>query len=283
MPMSFSTATSSSLPFPSGGGLVALVEFVLSFLTREKLTPEERELLERVRALTGTFGAYILEADDRNDLLARVDAVLEDPQFHTSYRNTVKGHTVAHFRAIAAEIEGIADEDVPHLGMAQALGPAALPHLRQLHRNMVAFTGCVNRLLASAPPSEEFDSSSATSEEPLAFITAPGVPIPVAEALLAGFRLQALFLSVGALRFHQCTAERWLGLAVAELLVQESRRFLAFMVALTGTEVDASLLPPEERLDLHSLQLNAVAVEKAYARFNTVAEQSGEPVFPASS
>ena len=283
MSMSISGAIPSSLPLPSGGGLLALVEFALSFLTRERLTPEERALLERVRELTGTFGAYILEADSREDLLARVDALLEDPQFHAAHRGAFATYSVKNFPAIVKELEEITEKDVPNLGLAQALGPAAVPALIHLHRNVLETSRCLSRLLAGTPLISAFGMPSVVSDDPLAFVSAPDVPVPVAEALLAGLRFNALILAGGALRFQQRTAERWLGLAVAELLAGESRRVLAFMAALTGTEVPASLLSPEERLDLRGLQKSAKAVQEAYMRFNAAAERSGEPVFPASS
>lgn len=281
--MPHSAAIPSSLPLPSGGGLLALVELVLSFLTRERLTPGERALLERVRELTGTFGAYILEADGRNDLIARVDALLEDPRFHAAYQDAFAAYSIEHFPSIVEELEEMADEDVPNSGLAQALGPAAVPCLRDLHRNLLETSRCVSRLLADTPRPLELGIPRGVGDDPLAFVSAPGVPVPVAEALLAGLRLNALLLAVGALRFHQRTAERWLGLATAELLAGESRRVLALMAALSGSEVPEDLLPPEERLDLCGLQRSAHAVQEAYARFNAAAERSGEPVFPASS
>ncbi|KFA92909.1 hypothetical protein [Archangium violaceum] len=259
------------------------MEFVLSFLTRERLTPEERALLERVRELTGTFGTYILEADSRDDLVARVDAVLEDPQFYTAYQGAFAVYSVEHFPTIVAELEEITDEDVANLGFAQALGPAAVPSLRHLHRHLLETSRCISRMFAGTTAMPAFSVPSIVSDDPLAFVSAPDVPPPVAEALLAGLRLNPLSLAVGALRFQQRTAERWLGLAIAELLARESRRVLAFMTALTGTEVPAGILPPEERLDLRGLLKSAQAVQEAYVRFNEAAKRSGEPIFPASS
>jgi hypothetical protein len=283
--MSHSAALQSSLPLPSGGGLLALVELVLSFLTRERLTPEESALLERVRELAGTFGAYILEAENRDDLLARVDAILEDPQFHAAFLGTFAfaANAIEDFSTVVEELEEMTDEDVAHLSFAQALGPAAVPCLRQLHRTMIETSRCIGRLLAGTPTVVEIDIPDVVSDEPLAFISAPSVPVPVAEALLSGLRFNVLILATGALRFGRSTPERWLGLAVAELLAGTSRRVLAFIAAMTGTEVPASILPPEERLDLRSLQRSAQAVREAYMRFNAAAERSGEPVFPTSS
>jgi hypothetical protein len=177
----------------------------------------------------------------------------------------------------------VTDEDVAHLSLAQALGPAAVPYLRQLHRNMIETSRCISRMLAGTPPVVELDIPNVVSDDPLAFISAPSVPVPVAEAVLAGLRFNVLILAAGALRFGPSTSERWLGLAIAELLAGTSRRVLAFMAAMTGTEVPASLLPLEERLDLRGLQRSAQAVREAYMRFNAAAERSGEPVFPTSS
>ncbi len=281
--MSFASAIPAALPLASSGGVFALVEFVLSLLPSERLTAAEEALIERARELTGSFGAYILEAGSRDELLGRVDAVLEDPQFHEAVLHFVSTSMAEQGFDLVEAFDEVAGKDVAASGLAHALGPASVPALRQLDANIVEAFRCVKPLLAAFVPDAEPTAPGVVSDEPLAFISAPEVPVPIARAWLATYRLGALLFAAGALHFGSFSGERWLGLAIAELLAENSRRLLAFVAALTGHDVPVSLLPEEERLDLHGLTGAAQAVREAYERFNTAAERSGEPVFPASS
>lgn len=281
--MVFSPAIPSALPLSFGEGVFALVEFVLSLLPSERLTPAETALLGRVRELTESFGAYIVEAENRDDLLARVDAVLEDPQFHEALLDIFTTYVAEHGFDVFEPFEEVTRRDVASSSLAQALGPAAVPALRQLDANMVEAVRCMKPLRAVLALGAKLGSQGAVSDDPLAFVSSPDVPVPLAEAMLAVLRLHGLLFAAGTLRFRQSSGERWLGLAIAELLAANSRRMLAFVAALTSSDVPVDILPVEERFDLRSLMGTTQAVREAYVRFHTAAERSGEPVFPASS
>ncbi|NOK08886.1 hypothetical protein [Corallococcus exercitus] len=288
-PMSTSAAIPSAFSLPGGAGLLALVERVFSLVTRERMTAQERALIDQVRELSGSFGAYILEAEDRDDLITRIDAVLGDPRFHAAQRDVWEGDAAGLLPGVAGGFEEALDgEEVPD-AMVQALGPASTPFLHDLHRNLSETIRCLEPLLEKMPPEPEASPALETfvglneGGDPLAFISAPEVPVPVAEALLASLRLNVLILVPITLLFQQGSAGPWLKLAIAELLASSSRRSLALTAALSGTEVSVDLLPMDERLDLTGLDRHSKAVQAAYARFNMAAERSGEPVFPSSS
>ncbi|MBZ4330771.1 hypothetical protein [Corallococcus sp. AS-1-12] len=287
--MSTSAALPSALSLPSGPGLLALVERVIALVTRERMTAQERAFIEQMRELGGTFGAYVLEAEDRDDLITRIDAVVGDPRFYVAQQNIRGGDAFGGLPELVGEFEEIVAEDEIPDAMVQALGPASTPFLRDLHRNLSETFRCLVHLMETMPPDAEAPPAVETfvdlngDGDPLAFISAPDVPIPVAEALLASMRLNALFLALVALLFKQGAAEPWLKLAISELLASSSKQWLALTAAMSGAEVPVDLLPMDERLDLTGLEQHSKAVQSAYARFNMAAERSGEPVFPSSS
>ncbi len=278
--MSHSATLPAPLSLPSGGGLFALIELALSFLDRERLTAEERTFVEGFRAVSEKYGTYLLEAEDREELQARVDAVLEDPQF---YEDCQRVSAPLDLAQLSQRLQDTADQDIAAPPMARVLGPAAIPALRRVDSYLMELSRLVSTFFKGATPATEMPASLMTAEEPLAFLSDPRVPVPLARALLSSWRFTALMLAIGAARFNQLSLERWLGLAIAELLAEQTPGPLAVLAAATGTEVPVSLLPPEQRLDFQALQQSTESVLKAYARFNAAAERSGEPVFPSAS
>ncbi|MGE6757040.1 hypothetical protein ACQKGO_03415 [Corallococcus interemptor] len=288
--MSTSAALPSAFSLPGGAGLLALVERVFSLVRRERMTAQERALLDHVRELSGTFGVYVLEAEDRDDLIARVDAVIGDPQFRVAQQRIWEGGGAELLVEMTWKgLDEALDEAMVPDAMEQVLGAASTPFLRDLHLNLSETFRCVAHLLNGAPlapeavPALETLAGLYEGEEPLAFISAPEVPVPVAEALLASMRLDALLVAPTTLLFQQAAAKPWLKLAIAELLATSSKRSLALMAAVSGAEVSVELLPMDQRLELTGLEQHSKAVLSAYARFNMAAERSGESVYPSGS
>lgn len=280
--MTYSTSMTPALSLSSGSGMFALVEFALSALRGARLSPAETALVEAVRGLTDSFGAYIAEAEDREDVLFRVDAVLEDPSFHEALRRLLTLSTHEHGFNVFEAFDAVADKDIASSRMARALGPAAVPALRQFDVNTVELIRCLEVLFATLPVEAQSDALSAVGDDPLAFVSSTEIAVPVADSMLALFRLNALLMASGHFSFVNSSASRWLGLALAEMLAKNSRRALALLVAASGRDVPMSLLPQEERLDMNALNGAALATQAAYAQFNLAAERSGEPIFPAS-
>lgn len=289
-PMSTSAALPAAFSLPGGAGLLALVEKVFSLVRRERMTAQERTLIEHVQEFSGTFGVYVLEAEDRDDLIARVDAVIGDPRFRVAQQRIWEGGGAELLvEMIGKGFDEALDEALVPDAMEQVLGAASTPFLRDLLLNRLEAFRCLAHLMEGAPlapeavPALEALAGVYEGEEPLAFVSAPEVPIPVAEALLASMRLDALLLAPMTLLFQQAAAQPWLKLAIAELLATSSKRGLALMAAVSGAEVSVELLPMDQRLSLTGLEQHSKAVQAAYARFNMAAERSGEPVYPSSS
>ncbi|NNC18613.1 hypothetical protein HJC22_23140 [Corallococcus exiguus] len=280
--MSSSAALPASFAIPSlRGGALAFIEFAASLLSRDGLTADERRFIERVQQLTGSFGEYVIEAENRTDLLTRVDAVLEDPRFHREYQGLFGMGFLNILPEAIADLAKLEEEELPQ-GLVEALGPAAVPHLRKLHRHMMALGQLLGPLLASSAHSGADHASSDDSNlDPLAFLSAATIPVPLAAAMLSCHRLNVLILAAGAIRFRPNGGQRWLGLALAELMADNSQQMLALFVAITGAEVPTSLLAPEDRLNMRAIGEHARATQDAYMQFNTAAERSGDPVFPA--
>lgn len=269
------------MSLPSGDKLFAFIEMVMALLTRDELSAEERAFVERFRLFSERYGEYLLEAGDREDLQARVDAVLEDPQFHQDHQRLNPPLTPAHFAEVARGAEG--GRDMRDSEWARALGPASIPSMRKLDACMMEIGRCLGIMLAQrgATLTAQMPPELATAHDPLAFLSNPSVPVPLARALLSGFRSNALLSAVCAVRFGQKSLEGWLGLALAETLAKEMRGTLALVAAATGTEVPVDILPLDERLDMLWLFQSSQSVQQGYLRFNADAERSGEPVYPS--
>jgi len=264
-----------TLPF--GAGLFAIVKAAFAALTREDLTPEQYAHAARVREFIETFGGYILEAENREDLLVRVDAIIEDPAFHRAFKEA--------YSLQLAPVDVLRDlptvsspgEDY-HAAFGKALGPAAVPQLRELHRCMLEmglYFPEFQRQAAqvenvSEEPSKVLAKEPAIeSADPLFFLSDPAIPVAVARGLLGAFRCCAFTLAAWAATVH--TIEGWLGLAIAERWSEEARAMLALVASLVEPD-------PTGKLDGRGK-----ALREAYERFNAEAERSGDPVYPSSS
>ncbi|MBN9680869.1 MULTISPECIES: hypothetical protein [unclassified Corallococcus] len=262
-----------------------LLEKVFSLVAGDRISAQDRALIEHVRELSGTFGAYVLEAQDRDDLIVRLDQVVGDPQFYLAQMLLMQ--EVEAPGTLSRRVDGLALEsgDVVPQSMVNAMGASSKPYLRDLYRRLPEIMRCFGLFLRQTPHVTETAAAVLQNEDwdPLAFLSAPDVSVPAAEALLAWMRLGVLQLASIALLSHQVVAEPWLKIAIAELLATSSKRSLALLAALSKAEVSVDLLPADERLSPAALDRQVEAVQAAYARFNMAAEQSGEPVFPSAS
>ncbi|HLL00199.1 MAG TPA: hypothetical protein VK539_06405 [Myxococcaceae bacterium] len=264
-----------TLPF--GAGLFAIVKAAFAALTREDLTPEQYAHAAQVREFIETFGGYILEAESREDLLVRVDAIIEDPAFHRAFNEAYDLQWAAADALRDVPTVSSPGEDY-HAAFGQALGPAALPHLRELHRCMLSMVRSLRELQSQAAQPEHVseepsqllaEESAAESVDPLFFLSDPAVPVAVARGVLGALRCCAFTIAAWAATVH--TIEGWLGLAIAERWSEEAREMSAMFALLV--EPDA----------VRKLDGRGKAIREAYARFNAEAERSGEPVYPSAS
>ncbi|WP_426744361.1 hypothetical protein VZQ01_22270 [Myxococcus faecalis] len=247
-----------------------------------RLSANQRAVMEKVLARFQLYGPYLLEATNREDLQARVDTLLEDPRFHDDLRLFAKLMAAAEIEDYAALLAQGPKKSAPD--WIQALGPAAASALYRTRTYTMEMARCVSVLKhrQRATLATNLPSASEPSKDPLAFLSDAGTPVPVARALLAGTRVNALQTALGAAILHRKSVEPWLGLAIAESLAENSRCFLALLAALTGTELPASILPPEEQLDIRQMVQQGHSLRDAYEHFHADAERSGEPVYPAT-
>ncbi|HEX8701440.1 MAG TPA: hypothetical protein VF815_21615 [Myxococcaceae bacterium] len=262
---------------PWGAGLFAVIKAAFAALKREDLTPEQRAHAARVWEISDTFGSYILEAENREDLLARVDTLIEDPAVHEALREAFGGQ-----RRNAGELDKLPTVTSPgedyHESFGEALGPAAVPHLRELHRHMLTLVAYLKELQQREPPPQRkpkkprekpAEAPSSEGADPLGFLSDPSIPVPMARALLGGVRCLVFTLAACAAAVHP--VESWLGAAIAERWSQEAREMLALFESLLSTDTAQAL---NDRVK---------AIREAYAHFNADAERSGDPVYPSTS
>jgi hypothetical protein len=269
-----------------GEGLITSIWAALSSLTRESLSVEERARFEKLRGVLDQFGTYVLDAEEREDVLVRVDALLEDPAFHRELYDCL-GAMPQSITLPATMMGGAQSGDVYATLFGKFLGPGARSSLRDVERSMQAFRECF-ALMRQTIPEEELtrgvqEFAARCSEEPLWFLNEPKMPVPVARCLLAGLRCDVFAISACEAVVRDRGVEGWLGLAIAENWAEQAREFLALFASFPGSPVPLDVVPLHKRFDLKALEANARAVSSAYARFNADAERSGEPVFPSDA
>jgi len=274
----------SALPL-GGDILTTFIEVVLSRLNREGLTAEEREHVTKVKEATELFGTYVLGAQDREDLVVRIDTLIEDPAFHRALFSTFD-YAWSHRETLAEDVAATATSSGDtHSAFEKALGPAAKPYLQEIHRYMIA-SAEMFRHAAKAYPKEAIraalDSFTDEDADPLGFLSDPSMPVPIARGLLAMHRSNAFVLSAGAAVLSG-PIENWLGLAIAELWAEQTREFISMAASLPGFEISPDLVPLHLRHNLKQIEERAKAVRAAYEQFNADAERSGESIYPSTS
>lgn len=274
--------------FSLGEGLIASIWAALSSLTRESLSAEEHARFEKLKVVLDQFGTYVLDAEEREDVLVRVDALLEDPAFHREFYGSL-GALQQGIRLPGALTGGMqpGDVDVYATLFGKFLGPGAKPYLRDVERCMGIVRQCLAPMFNMTPREELAKATqefvAMCSKEPLWFLNEPKTPVPVARCLLAGFRCDVFAISACQTVVRGRAVEGWLGLAIAENWVEQAREFLALFASFPGSPVPLDVVPLHKRFDPKALDANARAVSAAYARFNADAERSGEPVFPSDT
>ncbi len=271
----------TSLVPTGGGGIIAFVQAVLQQFLHPDLTSEERMLLEGLRSASCEVGPYVLGASDREDILVRIDAVLDDPAYYERFLATLLG--VAHAKhvkeGIAATEQVLADDLFADV-FGRFLGPASLPHLRDIQRGTALFAQWFQAVASLVPPEEVSDAVEDLAREPLVFVSAPTVPVPVARALLAQFRNDVFTLVAFAPVFEQRSVEPWLGLAFAELWSATLREALVLPASISRDLVPLDVVPYEKELHLNELRDALSLTNQAYMLFNADAERSGESLYP---
>ncbi|MCY1000183.1 hypothetical protein OWM54_23880 [Myxococcus sp. MISCRS1] len=238
--------------------------------------------MEQAIAQVGTYGPYLLEATDRKDLQSRVDILIEDRRFHDDILLFVNQLLDSNLLDDFTTLLTVETKEVPD--WTSALGLAAQPSLYKAHLCLQEIVLCMSDIAKQQEIAIATGLPTSFSEDydPLAFLSDTATPVPIAQALLSMFRVNALQTAVGTVLIQPRNIEPWLGLAIAESLAENSRSMLALFAAITGADLPISILPPEERLDIQQLVQQGHALRDAYEQFHADAERSGESVYPSA-
>lgn len=280
------TAPPSTLPPLSidGNIIAAFVERAVSRRSGEQLTAAQRERSAAVRAMAETFGAYVIEAADAEEVRARVDLILEDPAYYQSLVDFIAKMSLSHDELVEALGGSPQIDDFYDSPFARVLGPAAQGPLRALRQDMSAWATClieVHNLLPAGAIEESL--KVVCSMEPLKFLSDPSVPVPAARALLASLRTTVYTYAAGAAVFRGYV-DGWLGTTLAEEWESEAREYVKFMRDIVIPKLKGSTSSnPGEKPKYLELDEQGAAVSAAYRRFNSAAERSGEQVFPPTA
>lgn len=280
------TASPSELPPLAFDGniIAAFVERAVSRRSGDQLTAEQRERRSAVKAMAETFGNYVIEAADAEEVRARVDIVLEDPAYYQALADFTEKMALSHDELADALGDSSRIDDFYDSPFARVLGPAAQGPLRGLQQHMSEWGKYLREFYSLLPAGVQEEAVKLLcSTEPLKFLSDPSIPVPVARALLSSLRTTVYSYAAGAavLRGY---VDGWLGATLAQEWEAEAREFVAFMRDILVPKLKGSTSAlPGERPAYVELDEQAAAVNAAYQRFNSAAERSGEQVFPPTT
>ncbi len=272
------TSPVPALPRGEGSFLALLWTTLLEHVRSASSASEESPLATHIKACAADFGGYVLEAEDRADIIFRVDTLLDDPAFcQRFYGGLDLPSVVKSFGPDTGTAGPPRDWHVNAFG--QSLGPAAVPYLREIQRSTAAVFAWL-RYVAAHVPAEELAGAANVllADPPLGFLSS--APVPIARALLATLRCDVLALTSASLVFQRRSIAPWLGLALAEIWATELREYLVLCASIGGTDVPYDLVPPDKRFNVAALDRAAALTDRAYKQFDSEAESSGEPIYP---
>lgn len=228
------------------------------------LSPAEAPRLEWMKSRASALGAPVLEATSRQDLLDRLDAALESPEFVETMREGASAVTVDALASLAISAEDLAEME-PILGKgATAILGGTSPLLR-------VYGGILARLVASgevalqAPPGDWHD-----------VLYAPGIHSTLKRALLGNMRASVAMIAIFHAVFQRRRLEPWLALALAETFRDELYLGLRWMASMpVGADVPESVVPRDDRYDLAQLDREMEATEFLW---DGIALGAGDPL-----
>lgn len=253
---------------------------------RVRQSTADEEFLGRVESATERFGRHLLTAQDRDDLRDRVDAVIEDPEFHATLfglvrRSLDKPGGLEDPLAQEPQLSELSEVEEP---LRKVCGPASARAIHQGTRYMAEVLRVLHLYTRQPGVQEALRSEPGLqAAQSLAWeiVYNPDIPPQLARGVLAGQRMGALELAMLAALVRGEPLAPWLGLAVAERWLEEAREYLRLLVALTpGAVVSEELLPAEERLDVEALSLSMQQASRAFRELVEAAERAGEPIYP---
>jgi hypothetical protein len=252
---------------------MALFRELLELLRRPTLSPEERRVKETAERAAAAVGAPILEASDRDDLLARLNRGVESRDF-AFWLETMTREAWPLIERQAPVLDG-----ANLAPLVETLGEGCRPLLVETDRlvnglfRVFARLGEVARVLGTELTPVQMP------DDHLGFLTDPEIPPEVGDALYANMQLGASMLAILAAQIRGEKLAPWLARALVEYLAEGARRFLTFLASVPGAEVSEDLIPLDDRLDLAKIVGEARATRAAMERFGEAADRHGGDVY----
>jgi hypothetical protein len=190
------------------------------------------------------FGAHVLDAADIADLHARLYAVARDPRFLSWEFEMVR----------QLDFDGLPEHNAVEKTFAKAFGPTHLAI--ECARLLAARADAVIQARAAISVAALPDGASAVLSESLADFRTPPVLRNLFEETIAG-EVALLALLAPIVDAERWPCPPWLRLALMEQVRLASMSHLRLLSGVTGVVIPESVLPLDERIDLHTLELEA--------------------------
>jgi hypothetical protein len=235
------------------------------------MSEAEKKVRDALLEAAPSLGGPILNASDRADLIDKLDASIGDPMLGTWIRETVP-----LFPTLLAEggasAKGVQD------ALEEILGAGAARPIEEFSRFADATAVAITRLCELH--GVDIASAAVDFPDPSAALADPTLPSDIARFILGGFRVQVLTLAIVEAERRKNKLAPWLGLAIAEELLNNIRPSIRLFASLPGADFPEEILPSAERLDLAALQAEVREASEAFHGLAEDVKKSGARFYP---
>lgn len=236
------------------------------------MSPEIDRLVRAIQFMAEVHGQQILEADDQDDLRARLDQVVADPTFH--HENAIiiaNAKNIPEFFTDGDQVARDPDESV--FGAGQTA----------LFRRGQGLAQSIAKALGPVLQHDELTDEAAVHvidhNDPLSFIYGWGPPTPVARGLLDGLHATACTTAIARAEIVGRPLARWLARSLLTIWCDALYGYLRLLASLPDVEVPLKVVPASDRIDIHAEVERAQRLKAKMDAAANVARATGEPAF----
>lgn len=260
---------------PAGSsGVAAMIAMARLASSEMPMPPEVATYLHLVRFAVEKLGRPLLKASDADDLAARIESALEDPD-RPLIEGLLAGATTPEL------LEQVASARGDYKQVVEAMGTVNEGRMREGMRYLKTLLQ-VARLLSEAHGVMLSEATrSLAAKPPLFFLESEDVHPQIAKCLLACLEGSICWLAIAAvINDGDLLPEPWLAEAIVERWVRANKLYLRLLASVPETKVPEDVIPLADRFDLGALEAEQSQANRAWQELASRAQESGAPIFP---
>lgn len=215
---------------------------VAKWITARDKPAAAQMLVESLRAPAALIGAPVLEADNVNDLMNRIEQQLESPELFAVISEAWKSISIDM-------LVDLMNERVVGQPLIDAIGIGPARLVARCSRIEAEIASIIVQAIVHAGA---LPSQNAEEFRPLLYDAR--IPSTIQKALLSAMSSSVAALAMTHAMFVGSRLEPWLAQALAETYSDGLHDYLRLLAALSSAVVSEEVLPLSERLDVPALQ-----------------------------